>query len=249
MTIIKATAIAASLLLAVGCGGSKEPVQGDQAARTGQVPVPEADRSAGGGGQTIVPASGWTEVGVRDVSYPGARRINVTILVPPGLSREELTQRLTDAAREIGEREKAKAVLLDAFRWSDEVTDGTYSVGRVYWAPNGRWEDAGKDEPMQAKVELGTLYFLEGRRYYAVGDSVRLAGAGGAAVPLFETLDTSKPDQVVASVPDGTPAAVVGRSIKVFGGRTEHIRYRVAVGAGDGRETGWVAPESIGPLK
>lgn len=212
-----AAAVVAALALAAGCGGAAPP------------------------------AAGWTEVSVRDVSVPGVRRVNAVILVPPGLSRERVSALLESAAREIGEREKARAVLLDAFRWEDEVREGTYSVGRLYYAPNGRWEDAATGAPMAARVELGTLYFLEDRRYYAAGDTALLAGAPGAGVPLYRTPDTSRSDQVAASFPDGTPAVVVGRSIKVFGGRTEHIRYRVAAGAGEGRAEGWVPPEALRP--
>lgn len=197
--------------------------------------------AAGCGGGDV--ETSWTEVGVRDVSYPGVKRVNAVVLVPMGLGRQELTALLESAAASIAEREEARAVLLDAFRWEDEVAEGTYSVGRVYYAPNGNWMDAAKDDPMAATVELGTLYFREDQRYYRAGDRVVLDGGGEVA--LFETTDTSREDRIAAAVPAGTPAEVVGRSIRVFGGRTEHVRYQVRVD-GDGA-TGWVPPESIRP--
>lgn len=256
MTIIRTVSIAAAaaVVFGAGCGGSKEPPAREESTSKARVQQtapaetrpPGVDRDSGGGGDGATGGT-WTEIGLRDVSYADVKRINATVLVPFGLNRQALSGLLTEAAREIAERERARAVLLDAFRWADEVREGTYSVGRVYWAPNGKWEDAARDDPMAAKVELGTLYFKEGQIYYSVSDEVRLAGAGGAAIELFRTVNTGASDQVVASLPDGTSAVVVERSIKVFGGKTEHVRYRVKVEEGGMEVTGWVAPASLRP--
>jgi hypothetical protein len=92
------------------------------------------------------------------VSYAGVKRVKAFIVIPLGRTEEEVRETLKQAAITIGNRKKAAATSIFAYRPQD-VGAVTFTAGSAIYAPNGRWEDAALKAPMSVTVELAKLYF------------------------------------------------------------------------------------------
>lgn len=174
----------------------------------------------------------YKQVGkLRDLSYGRVRRLEATVVIPRGRTREEVLKTLQIAARKIAARTHPDALVVNAFAEGEEWRPGTYTVGRAIYAPNGRWEDAGTAGPMRVNVELGSAYFTQSRAKFKEGSRVILHSPDGSPVPLYSDRGSWDERDVVASFSSGTPATVLEVYTEVLGGGTHTLRrYLVRVG-------------------
>jgi hypothetical protein len=71
------------------------------------------------------------------------------------LAKEMSEEELSEIAEEIVEPVKDANAVAVLFYNRDCDTKGTYTVGKATWAPNGRWEDAGRMNDKELAVETG----------------------------------------------------------------------------------------------
>lgn len=88
----------------------------------------------------------------------GYFRVSQRMVVPLGRTKPELIATLDRAARTLTEETGADAVMMPAYRPQDHPS-GSYTVGRVVYAPNGYWESAGSNAAMRMSIDLNDLYF------------------------------------------------------------------------------------------
>ena len=84
----------------------------------------------------------YTVLEEENLTLQGVPRYEQRILVPLGLSEEELKQNLLAAAWKFQKDKDAVAVVIFAFREDDAQRNGGYTAGKCTIAPNGVWADA-----------------------------------------------------------------------------------------------------------
>lgn len=174
---------------------------------------------------------------LEDISTPQAKRVNIRIKVPIGRTKEELTATLERAAHEIEQKTKANAISVFAYRPQDP-TDSAYSAGMAEYAPNGKWADAAKSEPMQVKVELNDLYFAAAPEPIAVNSLIKLkAQTKGEKIGISREYESWGDKDMIAYVPEGTEVRIIKAKSQPIGS-SELIRYQVSVNKGN--VVGWV---------
>ena len=101
----------------------------------------------------------FTQYGeLEDFSYRGAKRVSARIFVPTGRTKDQLTATLDRAARAIAKEARANAVSILAYGPQDDPT-GPYTAASADYAPNGKWDDAHIEAPMQLRVDFNEAYF------------------------------------------------------------------------------------------
>ena len=89
----------------------------------------------------------------------GAKRFTYEISVPLGLSKDELTQLLTNAAWTLQKKKGASGIWIFAYREDDKNRSGGFSAGRCILAPDGDWAKAiTSSSNLQAKVDIAEAY-------------------------------------------------------------------------------------------
>jgi hypothetical protein len=182
--------------------------------------------------------------GPENADFLKISRLTSRIVVPLDRTREELTATLEQAAREFAKESEADAVMVFAYRPGDDPS-GMYTAGRAIYAPNGKWEDAGEDGPMQVQVALNELYFASPVVHLAVGDTVSLHSSFGDDVALSREYGTWGDEDIVARVPNGAQAVIVESRSQPMGNRA-FVRYRVRSLSAGGRHVGWVHEDVVG---
>lgn len=173
-----------------------------------------------------------------NTSFLRVTRYSSRVLVPLGRTREELTATLEQAARTLADQTGADAVMVFAYRQGDKPS-GAYTAGRAIYAPNGRWDEAGEDGPMQVIVELNDLYFAPPAARASAGDTVTLKSTLLDSVALSREYGSWSDDDIVARVPNGARVVVLDtRSEPVV--NEELIRYRVRTLDPAALHEGWV---------
>ena len=89
----------------------------------------------------------------------GAKRFTYEISVPLGLSKDELTQLLTNAAWTLQKKKGASGIWIFAYREDDKNRSGGFSAGRCVLAPDGDWAKAVTSRSnLQVKVDIAEAY-------------------------------------------------------------------------------------------
>ena len=203
---------------------------------TGCEPAAEAGSASADSGPSD--RTSFTAAGeIQDVSYAGVKRFSKRIVVPLGRTREEVTETLEIAARELAKEQEADAVMVFAYRPDDSV-EGAYTVGRAVYAPNGKWEDAEGRGPMRVVVDLNELYFAPSKTYSSPGDTITLGSSAGEEVPLSNAYGDWSDKAIVARLATGTRAIILEKKSEPMG-EQEFVRYRVRV-LGTGSREGWI---------
>jgi hypothetical protein len=89
------------------------------------------------------------------------KRTIARIVVPAGLSSEELEDNLRHANKTLFEKKKVDAQIVFAFKEGSDMK-GPYTAGRLEFGPDGSSNDAAPDTPLdrfRASVELDSRYF------------------------------------------------------------------------------------------
>lgn len=186
----------------------------------------------------------YTRAGdIRDVSYANTRRFALDIFIPEGRTREEVRATLRRAARDLQEDTNAKAVMVFAYR-PDDDPEGTYSVGRAVYAPDGEWGEAGSGAPMQMTLDLRDFYFNRRTPSAEVGDTVELRAAGGEHVALSDEYGSWHDEDIIVRVKPGTTAEIIRRRSQTMAD-TELVRYLIRVHVDSREYEGWVHREHV----
>ena len=188
---------------------------------------------------TITENSSYTEVGaIKDLSYDNTKRIEALITIPHGRTEEEVEATLKRAAKEIGEREKPKALVVKGFAEGDKYQHGTYTAGEAIYAPNGKWEDASTSAPILIQIKLGSLYFQDEKASLVPqkNDEVTLVSKNNELIDLSKKRDSWGEEDIIAKLPAGKKAVVIERYEEALSPDYKLVRYLIKV---DNLE-GWV---------
>jgi len=100
-------------------------------------------------------APSYERVGKVKTSYYGPwYRLDVAVVVPPGLSEQQVSQTVDKAVAELLDAFDADIVLLRIFDSKDSVRDYGWSVGKAIHGPNGSLFGQPGD-PFMTKLEMG----------------------------------------------------------------------------------------------
>jgi hypothetical protein len=177
---------------------------------------------------------------LEDSSYGAVKRLGARIVIPLGRDEDALRATFRRAAKEIIEQERPDALFIFGFRPGDS-TDGHYSVGRLTYAANGKWEDARLKGPVQVAIELGSLYFAQP---LPPEDSVRgqvwrVTPTGRPAV-MSDAYGAWGDENVVARLPAGSVVTILSRKSEPFTAEYEFVRYRVQADFEGATVEGWM---------
>lgn len=193
-------------------------------------------------------AESYRQVGpVEDKSYLGVKRISVRVIVPDGLSRQQLRRDLGALAIKYAEEHKADAVSVFAYRSQDkDIATSAWTVGDAVYAPNGRWRDAGENAPMKLSVKLGELYFrAKPANIPKAGDEVKLWSASNEPIKLSKSRDVWTEEVIITEIPAGTSALVLERYEKALNSEYLFVRYGIRVVHQGRTIQGWVFEDDI----
>lgn len=181
----------------------------------------------------------YSQIGeIEDSSWAIARRFSSRIVIPIGRSRKEVKITLERAAKNLMEETNADAVMVFAYRPNDP-TNGMYSVGRAIYAPNGRWEDAAKNNPKKISVYINDLYFEVPDNNGKSGDTISLHNSTNKYVSISKKYESWQDIDIVARVPNGTKAIILKRKSEPMGNE-EFIRYFIRTLGLSKKYEGWV---------
>ena len=181
----------------------------------------------------------------QNLSYAGVKRIRAFIVVPQGRTEEEVRETLKRAAVAIGQREKALATDIWAYRPQDNIASGPFTVGSATYAPNGRWEDAALKAPMSVSLDLAKIYFQDPSPKFAKGQQVTLISKIEKSIDVSQSRDNWSQSNIIARLPQNTPAIVLESYEKPSAADYIFIRHLVRVNWEGKTIEGWVHGENV----
>jgi hypothetical protein len=224
------------ILLTLGfafCGGSK-PAPPAPSAHT----APAKAIGPCGSAEGIVPQYVKREADRDD--YANVPRLTWRVVVPLGLSREELTANLCLAAIAAHRSANVKLGSVMIFAYSSEETSGAYSAGRAVYAPAGDWSKANPSVPLfewRVATELAEGYFAPKPALLAAGDQVELIDDDARTIGISRSATSWGDADFVTRAPKGTKARIVSvKTSNTVDGNTM-TRYEIATAGG---ARGWV---------
>ncbi|NTX54627.1 hypothetical protein [Myxococcus sp. CA039A] len=182
----------------------------------------------------------YTVASTQRLDIGGTPRLMMKVVVPRGLSREELEGNVRHAllrAYELGPV-RFGAIMVGAY--SSEKTDTAFNAAKGDFAPGGKWSESSTDVPLsewKAQIEFSDLYFLE-RTYLAAGTRTVLVLTD---TEFSDTIHMSRvaarwlPEDTVAVLKPGVPVVVIGHEDVGLAG----VRYEVETAKGK-KHRGWV---------
>lgn len=135
------------------------------------------------------------------------------VVVPLGLSREELTANLCLAAIEAHRSANVTLGSVMIFAYSSEETSGAYSAGRAVYAPAGDWSKADPSAPLverRVATELAEGYFAPKPVLLAAGDQVELIDDDARTIGISRSATSWGDADVVTRAPKGSVACSAG---------------------------------------
>jgi hypothetical protein len=238
-------AFCGAVLLTLGfafCGGRK-PSPSAEAAPTRAVTKPTGPCP---GAEGIVPQYVKREAERDD--YANVPRLTWRVVVPVGLSREELTANLCLAAVEAHGGANVKLGSVMIFAYSSQETSGAYSAGRAVYAPQGDWSKAVPDTAMsewRVSTELAEGYFAPKPLLLAAGDQIELITDNALPIGISKSPTSWGDADFVARAPKGTKARIVSvKTSNTVDGNTM-TRYEIATVGG---ARGWVHSYAVSPI-
>ena len=238
-------AFCGAVLLTLGfafCGGRNTAPSAEavptRAAMKPAVPCPRAEG--------IVPQYVKREAERDD--YANVPRLSWRVVVPVGLSREELTANLCLAAIDAHRSANVKLGSVMIFAYSSQETSGAYSAGRAVYAPQGDWAKADPDTAMfewRVSTDLAEGYFAPKPVLLGAGDQVELITDNGLPIGISRSPTSWGDADFVARAPKGTKARIVSmKTSNLVDGHTM-TRYEIATVGG---ARGWVHSYAVSPI-
>lgn len=182
-----------------------------------------------------------------DMSVGQYIRRSVKIVVPLGLSKDELTANLKHAAYSVYDKSNTNAIYVFAYREDDPNKSRAYTAGRCLLAPDGEWTKANQKvsrDALKTVIDLAEYYFVPPKKTIPVNTAVELyfTPVNNQPVNIIVSNNpmSSDPDEdLVVEVPSGTPATVIGVD-KFFLPEGEMITYKVKLRYRGREYVGWV---------
>jgi hypothetical protein len=134
---------------------------------------------------------------------------------------------------------------LTIFAYDSEDVKGSYSAGRLEYAPEGKWEKANPKIPVskwEMKIDFAEFYFAPKPTKIDVGVKVVIADPDSPTVGISKKVESWGDSDLIANVPRGTKATVLEVKEFSLAGGYKMIRYRVKTDKG---VTGWVNSEPV----
>jgi hypothetical protein len=200
---------------------------------------------------TLAESASYRVVGpIEDFSYLGVKRVRDRIVVPTGLSEQELIDTLKEAVITLAKQQSANAAQILAYREGDD-TDLVYTAGTAVYAPGGFWANAAREFPMQVgEVEIAPLYFATPKTDVPKeGDKVILVTKEKGLVPISRVRDSWTEPNIIAAVPDGTPARILEHSENAVSPDSILVRDRVSTTYNGNVVEGWVFGDQVKRVK
>ncbi len=175
---------------------------------------------------------------VKDFPIPTANRKSVKIIVPKGLSRNELILNLKHAVKSIFKNYYPDAISVVAYKSGTDY-NGYYTAGKCVFAPGGDWGKAKYGTPIErfsTKIDINNMYFKKEEETLKIGNKVRLVEDSGK-VAISNRPDAWGDENIIISVPVGTDATIIG--VKKYQD-INMIRYKVEFRYRGKKITGWV---------
>ncbi len=101
-------------------------------------------------------------VGTERFDIGAAPRLSARVLVPRGLTREELEQNIRHALLHFYESGPVKFGAVSVLAYASARTDGAYDAAKGEFAPKGQWSAADAAAPLstwQPKIDFEETYF------------------------------------------------------------------------------------------
>lgn len=190
----------------------------------------------------------YRQVGAIERNHFGvSKRYSARIVVPNGLSKKQLTEMLTKAAKTVALEYRADAAKVFAYRATDvDIKQSAWTVGHAVYAPNGKWADATENAPKKVVVQLGTIYFQpENADTLKAGDKANLTTETGTPINVSRTRGVWSSDHSIAQVPSGTPATILERYEKAASPDYLLVHYRIKTTYQEKEIEGWVFEEDL----
>lgn len=200
---------------------------------------------------TLAESASYRVVGpIEDFSYLDVKRVRDRIVVPTGLSEQELTDTLKEAVITLAKQQDANAAQILAYREGDD-TNLAYTAGTAVYAPGGFWANAAREYPMQVgEVEIAPLYFAKPKTDVSKeGDKVILGTKDKGLVPISRARDSWAQHNIIAVVPNGTPARILEHSEKALSPDYILVRDRVSTTYNGNVVEGWVFGDQVKRIK
>lgn len=185
----------------------------------------------------------YRELSIDDVSYANVKRYTVKIEIPIGRTRDQVESTLRRAASTVYERKRRPSALSVFAYMPGDDHEGAYTVGKVDYAPNGRWEDAGKRGQMRYRFDIGDAYEEISRLVseFQAGTTVRLkAPVLGDGVSLFRDSDGWEMVRELGSLPDDSIGEIVEAKFVTIGANDVMGSIRISTERRGRRVLGWV---------
>jgi hypothetical protein len=200
---------------------------------------------------TLAESASYRVVGpIEDFSYLDVKRVRDRIVVPTGLSEQELTDTLKEAVIILAKQQDANAAQILAYREGDD-TNLAYTAGTAVYAPGGFWANAAREYPMQVgEVEIAPVYFAKPKTDVSKeGDKVILGTKDKGLVPISRARDSWAQHNIIAVVPNGTPARVLEHYEKALSPNYTVVRDRVSTTYNGNVVEGWVFGDQVKRIK
>lgn len=187
---------------------------------------------------------------IEDFSYLDVRRVRDRIVVPTGLSEQELIDTLKEAVITLAKQQDANAAQILAYREGDD-TNLAYTAGTAVYAPGGSWANAAREYPMQVgEVEIASVYFAKPKTDVSKeGDKVILGTKDKGLIPISRARDSWAQHNIIAVVPNGTPARILEHSEKALSPDYILVRDRVSTTYNGNVVEGWVFGDQVKRIK
>jgi hypothetical protein len=200
---------------------------------------------------TLAESASYRVVGpIEDFSYLDVKRVRDRIVVPTGLSEQELTDTLKEAVITLAKQQGANAAQILAYREGDD-TNWAYTAGTAVYAPGGFWANAAREYPMQVgEIEIAPVYFAKPKADVSKeGDRIILRTKGKELVPISRARDSWAQHNIIAAVPNGTPARVLKHYEKALSPDYTIVRDRVSATYNGNVVEGWVFGDQVKRIK
>lgn len=189
----------------------------------------------------------YTQVGeLEDVSYANVKRISARITIPLRRTTSEVTETLKRAAIEIENRTGADAVMILAYRPSDDFYS-SFTVGRAIFAPKGKWGEADYTAPKDISIDLNDLYFKSAKPTFPIDTLVKLIDMENNYVDISREYGSWVDEDIIVKIPSGQEVTIIEMRSQPMGDQ-EFVRYKVRVLSDNKEWTGWVHESEVTSL-
>ena len=234
------------LFLLVSCKGNKKKETSDYSILQNSLEIPTFFNSE------------YTVKEREDLSHNNAKRRQLRISVPSGLTKELVENNIKEAVLTDIIKNGRAAVSVLVYKDKDSV-NRAYTVAMGEFVPGGEWENANneselkdyvlnvdfaegyfKSKPEPINTEEKTVLFTDNKYDRSAGEFVP-----ASHVPISNSIREWTSEHIIIEVPDGIEAEVVDTYRETISGGHEIIRHKIKVTFNGKEYQGWVHGEEV----